>query len=153
MEDYLATVGSVVERGIKEKEKKYNNANYIRTKKQNTMLQLKTVVDEMNGLIEERQKNYSGPLTSKEKKELVRMRKRIQYLKVIRLYLEKSPTIDFIKKEIDRIENRINLIDSHFSHSEQADEFLVKQLKKEYDKENGIPQLRIQLRALRFIKK
>jgi hypothetical protein len=117
------------------------------------MLQLSTVVKEMNDLVFDRETNYRGTLTKSQKKDLVKMKKRIEYLKVIRHYLETKPSSDFLNKEIDRVENRINLILSHFSHSEQADQFVVKELKKEYEKEHEIPKLRKQVRALRHILK
>lgn len=118
------------------------------------MLQLATVKNEMNDLISDREQNYTGrELTAKEKKQLVKMRKRMQYLKIMHGYLESCPTKEFVKKEIDRIENRITIIDANFSHLAIGHENAIKTARKEYEKENGIPHLRIQLRALRFINK
>jgi len=75
---------------------------------------------------------------------------RVVYLRMIEKYLEGDPSEFFILKEIQRIENKILKLMEGFNpeHYKDATEPL-----KKYQKEMGIPQLRLQLKALRFIKK
>lgn len=81
--------------------------------------------------------------------QISRRKNRIQYLKMISTYLESGPTISYIDLEIDRIQNRIALLSNSFDRSQYKD---PKEAFKKYEKEMGIPDLRTQLRTLRFIK-
>ena len=64
--------------------------------------------------------------------------------------MEESPDELYIVREIGRIENRINKIINSFDPTQYPD---PTEPRKEYEKEMGIPHLRLQLKTLRFIKK
>lgn len=81
--------------------------------------------------------------------KLSRKKSRIEYLKVIRNYLESGPTLEYIDLEIDKIENRISLLSNSFDRSQYKD---PKDAFKKYEKEMGIPDLRTKVRTLRYIK-
>lgn len=89
----------------------------------------------------------TGSLTTRQ---LSRIRNRISFLRLVEKYLEDSPDELYLGREIKRIENRINKIIEAFDPTQYAD---PTEPKKEYEKEMGIPQLRLQLKTLRFIKK
>lgn len=88
--------------------------------------------------------------TSITKNKLARNKNRIEFLRMVEKYLEDAPDELYLGREIARIENRINRIMDAFNPLQfrNATEPL-----KEYEKEMGIPHLRLQLRTLRFIKK
>lgn len=77
-------------------------------------------------------------------------RNRIQFLKMIEMYLKESPTEDFIKKEKERIESRINSIMSLFNEEAYKN---PKPAKLKFESDNGIPHLKQQLKTLIFILK
>lgn len=79
---------------------------------------------------------------------LSRILKRIEFLKLIKNYLIESPTEEFVTKEIQRIENRINALMTLFNAKAYKE---PKKAMEKFERDNGIPHLREQLRALRFI--
>lgn len=79
---------------------------------------------------------------------LSRILKRIEFLKLIKNYLTESPTEEFITKEIQRIEDRINALIALFNPKAYKE---PKTAMQKFERDNGIPKLRDQLRALRFI--
>lgn len=93
---------------------------------------------------------------NEEKDSIVnRMKRRRDFLRVCVHYLESNPSEDFIKKEETRLENRINM---YMKEYQPLDE--TKSSKKEctahrveYQKEMGIPKLRIQLKTLYYLLK
>jgi hypothetical protein len=85
-----------------------------------------------------------------KKSEIARARKRLQFLRTVEMYLEGNPTDWFIKKEIERLENRNNKIIEQYNIELYKSS---KNPKKKYEEEMGIPHIRLQLKALRFIKK
>jgi|SRR6478736_383541 len=82
--------------------------------------------------------------------QISRRKNRIEYLKTIKSYLETNPNLDYIDLQIDKIENRIALLSNSFDRSQYKDPH---EAFKKYEKEMGIPELRKQVRTLRFIKK
>jgi hypothetical protein len=81
--------------------------------------------------------------------QISRKKNRIEYLKTIKAYLETGPKITYIDLEIEKLENRIALLSNSFDRSQYKD---PKEAFKKYEKEMGIPELRKQVRTLRFIK-
>lgn len=81
--------------------------------------------------------------------QLSRKKNKIEFLKIIKIYLESGPTLEYINLEIDRLENKITLLSNSFDRSQYKD---PKEAFKKYEKDMGIPRLRVQLRTLRFIK-
>lgn len=88
--------------------------------------------------------------TSITKSKLARNKNRIEFLRLVEKYLEESPDELYLSRDIARIENRINLIINGFDSSQYKD---PTEAQKKYEKDMGIPHLRLQLRTLRFIKK
>lgn len=83
------------------------------------------------------------------KRQESRAKKRLQFLSVVKNYIETCPDEYFIAKEIFRLENRVNLIVSQFDEKQYKD---PKDARKKYEKEAGVPELKEQIKALRFIK-
>jgi hypothetical protein len=81
-----------------------------------------------------------------------RMKKRILFLTLVQNYLESSPNELYLGREISRIENRINKIIDSFAYNPDLEDSEKKQ-KRAFEKEMGIPHLRVQMRTLRYIKK
>jgi len=71
------------------------------------MKKLKTITDELKGLIRE----ASAENDPKVKKKL---KLRIPFLRMCVMYVESNPSDDFINSEIERINNRIEKISDGF---------------------------------------
>lgn len=117
-----------------------------------TLLEVKT---EIAALLEEcgvhQGKNGSTLVTTSiNKSKLSRNKNRIEFLRIVEKYLESAPDELFLTRDIKRIEDRINLIHKEFPHGNYKD---PKEAFKEHEKKWGVPQLKIQLRTLRYIKK
>lgn len=93
--------------------------------------------------------NESRKETELTPRQESRAKNRIEFLKTVELYLENNPDELYLGREIKRIENRINKIIESFDPTPFQD---PKEPKKEYEKEMGIPHLRLQLKTLRYIK-
>jgi hypothetical protein len=89
---------------------------------------------------------------AKKVKEKARIGKRVAHLKMCVSYLKSDPSEDFIKKERDRVANRINLLlEAWIEPHESVQEKEAKKMKKLYEKDMGIPQLRNQMSVLNFL--
>lgn len=68
-----------------------------------------------------------------------KVKKRLQYLKNIRLYLEKEPREEFVKKEIERLDSSIKNIDKDYTAwlDSLEDSTDTPFNKKVYDKQTG----------------
>lgn len=80
-----------------------------------------------------------------------KLNKRLCHLKICLLYIESDPSIDFVKKEKDRVTNRINLFMDKYVTPEGWGSSMKSKHKRDYEKEMGIPKLRKQLSTLHFI--
>ena len=86
------------------------------------------------------------------KGQISKVKNRINFLKIVIRYLESGPSTEFLKKEISRLTNRIQLINDQFADYLPTQYFEKEKDKlKHYLKECGVPKLKIQLKALRFI--
>lgn len=81
--------------------------------------------------------------------QLSRKKNRILFLRLVERYLETAPDELYLGRDIARLENRITALIDSFDPTQYKD---PKEPKKKYEKEMGIPELRVQLRTLRFIK-
>lgn len=91
-----------------------------------------------------------------EKQSVVnRMKKRRDFLRICMNYLESNPAEDFIKKEEGRLENRINMYMKEYTplDEEKNSKKECTKHKNNYQKEMGIPKLRVQLKTLYFLLK
>lgn len=79
---------------------------------------------------------------------LSKILKRLEFLNLMKDYLTTNPTEEFVTKEINRIENRINALMALFDPTAYKEPKIAMH---KFERDNGIPHLREQLRALRFI--
>lgn len=105
-------------------------------------------------LEKERDAIYGHDRSLMKARELNVARKRVAFLNICIAYLKEYPAKEFIEKEINRLENRLLLIDQNYEPAFWKTEmtFLSDKSKfKDYQKDNGVPKLKEQIRALRFI--
>jgi hypothetical protein len=105
------------------------------------MRRLEEVNEEISKLLETNRRETKRTVLS-------RILKRLEFLKLIKNYLTENPTEEFVSKEIARIENRINALMALFDAKAYKE---PKKAMEKFERDNGIPKLREQLRALRFI--
>jgi hypothetical protein len=91
-----------------------------------------------------------GKDEAKIKRADARARKDCDFYRLIKSYLEHSPTAEYITKEIQRINKRIDLINEGFRHWLETNPGSINP-KASYEREMGVPDLKQQLRALQFI--
>lgn len=86
------------------------------------------------------------------KGKITKVKNRIEFLRMVFRYLESTPNDEFLKAEIDRIQNRILLIKQGYKKW-IPNKYFVKEKEKfdEYLKEMGQPKLQQQYSAIRFI--
>jgi len=84
-----------------------------------------------------------------------RNRKKIEEFTLYLRYAETNPSEDYLKKEIGRITNRINLFSEKYVPLDETrfDKKTCTAHKKGYEKEMGVTKLRKQLSTLCFISK
>jgi hypothetical protein len=83
-----------------------------------------------------------------KKAQVSRVRSRLEFLNLIKNYLSENPTEEFVAKEVKRIENKINAIMGQFDKSAYKE---PKPAMLKFERDNKIPHLRDQLKALWFI--
>lgn len=104
------------------------------------MKEVKSIQTEIDSLLEElKHAEKDKPLF-----------KRLQFLKVCKMYLETNPSEDFIKKEKSRLSKRIQLLRDGYSGYKAKDPD-PKKWKSEYNKATGLNQLNVQLRTINFL--
>jgi hypothetical protein len=109
---------------------------------------MRSLLDVNNEIITLTEECTTG--SSLKPSQISRRKNRIEYLNIVKAYLETDPSLDYINHEINRIENRVALLSNSFDRSQYKD---PKEAFKKYEKEMGIPLLRQQVRTLRYIKK
>lgn len=122
------------------------------------MITISDIQKEVSGLIDELN---SQPKTTdlKVKRQQLKFKKatekRIKYLNTIKLYLETNPNSEFVKSEVYRLKTALSVYETRFSQSIIPSERTqsVKLRRKQYEKENGVPKLKTQLKNLQFILK
>lgn len=90
------------------------------------------------------------PTNPESKKYYARMQKYALFLKQCILYLESNPTPAFIRSEIKRLEETINLINLRFEAWKRLPDNYNSPITK-YRNDAGVPLMRSQLRTLKFI--
>lgn len=87
-----------------------------------------------------------------KKMERTKMANRITFLRQTITYLEQDNRQEFLEKELNRLNNRVQLINDGYADWIPAKWFEKEKDKlKEYLKEMGVPKLKTQIKALRFI--
>lgn len=117
-----------------------------------TLLEVKTEIAALRGEcgVKDGKSGSTFITTSITKRKLSMNKKRIEFLQLVEKYLETSPDELYLGRDIKRIENRIALIQKEFNPEDYKD---PKKASEEHEKKWGVPQLKIQLRTLRYIKK
>lgn len=119
------------------------------------MKTLKSIQKEISDIIseiKEADRHYDKKSATLSK----RLRAKLSKLKYFKMYLETNPSDDYCKKEIERIENRINKIEQLYELPENPERFTRGQLslmKKDYEKQWDVPKLKKQLMTLYYISK
>jgi len=91
------------------------------------------------------------PLT--EDKEVKKLKKRITFLKTCMYYMQTEPSMEFLEKEKDRLNNRINMFMETYVPLDST-KYMKKDLsahKKGFEKEMGIPKIKSQLVTINFL--
>jgi len=89
----------------------------------------------------------------KHKSAVDKIFSRIEFLTTCLRYVETDPSKEFISKEVDRIESRINLIDDGYAYWRTINMLSAMEAEriKEYNKQMGLSTLKSQLQCLKFI--
>lgn len=82
-----------------------------------------------------------------KKSQISRRKKRIQFLRLVEMYLDTAPDELYLELEIKKCVNKINALVSRIPSNSMRSE------KTKLESELGIKTLRAQVRTLRFIKK
>lgn len=87
-----------------------------------------------------------------KKAQVTKIKSRIEFLKMSIAYLEQGNREEYLQEKLDKIENRITLINQSFQDWVPTKYFEKDKDKlKEFQKEMGIPRLKLQRRALLFL--
>lgn len=95
-------------------------------------------------------KDLDSPASKRLYKKL---KKRLDYLNVCLMYVESEPSSEYLKKEYDRITNRINLLVDAYVQPSYGTMSERKKDKRDYEKKMELPKLRSQLMTVNFIMK
>ena len=120
----------------------------------------KTEIERLTNEITEAKRILSNPklgagLAKQSRGEIKRNKKKIEDYSLYLRYAETSPSEEYLKKEVVRITNRINLFSKEYKPLDE-EKFSKKQCsahKKGYEKDMGVPKLKKQLTAILFILK
>lgn len=99
-------------------------------------------------------KSKTDKETSLLRKQKKTMKKRLEFLTFCRNYIETNPSPDFVKKESERLTNRINMFMKNYEPPKNAETMFLKDVKahkKAFEKEMGIPKIKTQLTTLNFL--
>jgi hypothetical protein len=115
-----------------------------------TEKQLKTEIKEVLSEIQEADK-----FSKRGKKLIKKAKQKLTYLKTCLAYIETHPSPEFIQKEIERLSNRINLLDTQYDEWKNLPrkDVIKGNLKTFYLKKVDVPHLKNQIKTLKFISK
>jgi len=89
------------------------------------------------------------------KSDVTKLKKKYSFLKMCKMYLESNPTEEYLLKEKEKLNARINAINSGYIPDQRLiDAGLKKEERKEradYNKIMGITKTRNQLQAIKFL--
>lgn len=95
--------------------------------------------------------NYNKSNDPKIKKKLKPAKLRLAYLKMCMMYVESQPTVEFIMKERDRLSDRVTAFLNVYEEPKNVTGTLGAKHRKDYEREMGIPKIRKQLTALKYL--
>lgn len=83
------------------------------------------------------------------KRERTKIGNRVVFLKMCLLYLESGATEEFVRKEYDRLHNKVRLIDEGYDYFKLF--CAAEDPRHEYELETGLPRLKEQLKTIEFL--
>lgn len=86
-------------------------------------------------------------------RQVSRLKKRLQALQFVRSYLLESPSEDYLRSEVKRLQERLVKIQDGFSGWTPPNNIEWKECKKVYENENNVPQIKKQVGFMRYILK
>lgn len=86
-----------------------------------------------------------------EDKELKAARKRAQFLSQVKKYLETQPREEFVRKELHRLADKIEIVKDAFSLPQDLKVKEATKLRKEFEKTHEVPKMKAQLKTLQYI--
>jgi len=90
-----------------------------------------------------------------KKTEISKIKKRYEFLKICKMYIESGPTHDFLHKEKERLQNKIKLINAGYKPDKRliANGFKKEEQKehKDYNKIMGIDKFKAQLKGIQYL--
>lgn len=78
-----------------------------------------------------------------------RIRKRLQFLRSIAIYMEHSPSITFVESQLELCHKKMEVIHREFEHRYPS--YCDAKAKREFMKGKGLPELKKQVEALKYI--
>lgn len=75
----------------------------------------------------------------------------VNFVRLCISYIESKPNPEYLKKEMERLKNRIEKIHSGFRSNYEQDTKYYKEAKKNYLKEMNIAQVRSQIKTLNYL--
>lgn len=114
------------------------------------MIELSKVIDQISA------KRLALDETGIKKGQVTKLKGQISFLTIVAHYLRTFPTDEFVNSELNRLNKRVKLIEADFEKwipNKQYPENTKGDRKKfsDYQKEMGVPKIKLQTRALRFI--
>ena len=100
------------------------------------------VADEINWLMETGSKSRSD-------KEKSSIRKRLQFLRPIAMYMETDPTEESVSRQLNECVKRMDLIQKEFDHKYPS--YCDTRTKSEFMKGKGLPELKKQVKVLQYL--
>ncbi len=87
----------------------------------------------------------------RDQKEINRIKKRLDFLKMCRIYLETRPSEQYIQGELTRLNNTIEILDERFPAWSAGRSGGGTELKRQYNAVTDISKLRSQVRTLEYL--
>jgi len=89
------------------------------------------------------------------KTEISKIKKRFEFLKICKAYVETEPTHDFLHREKERLQNKIKLINAGYKPDKRLIDMGFKKEEQrdhlDYNKIMGLPKFKEQLRSINFM--
>jgi hypothetical protein len=100
------------------------------------------VADEISWLMETGSKSRSDKLKSS-------IRKRLQFLRPIAMYMETDPTEESVQRQLSECVKKIDVIQREFDHTYPS--YCDTRTKSDFMKGKGLPELKKQVKVLQYL--
>lgn len=114
-----------------------------------TIKQIQSEIDDIKKEMIDQQKSDS----KESKRRLKKLKTELSFCAICLLYIKSDPSPEFVKKEKDRVTNRINMTLEKYVQPSYGSISERKKDKREYEKSMDIPKLRKQLSTLYYLLK